>query len=303
MRRVDAAPIAASPRDAANGARAGAPERSPDPARAGAAFSATLSAKEEFMDIQETLGRALSAVFAPFTFISSLARGDRIFHPDGVVYRAEVKALAHDGPLGELAKKLAGTAIVRLSGGLWPWPQGERRPDVLGVSARFRAHDEVTPNKQPGDQDLLFVTSKSLVGLMVAPLRTRVGDYLDNDYYAILPFMLADVGEVYLRMVPEMRSPSGEDRNDRLARAVERGTAVLRMDLQIGSRKNPWIPLAALTLTERMKFDEDALAFDPSSAAMGLVPYGALQRSRPAAYEASEAGRKIGRKLGRKLRR
>lgn len=251
------------------------------------------------MDIQETIGRALSALFAPFTFISSLVRGDRIFHPDGVVYRAEVKALAHEGPLGELAEKLAGTAIVRLSGGLWPWPQGERRPDVLGVSARFRTDDTASPKKQPGDQDLLFVTARTLAGLALAPLRTRVDDYLDNDYYAILPFKLADVGEVYLRMMPEMRSPVGDDRNDRLARAVERGTAVLRMDLQIGSRKNPWIPLAALRLAEPLKIDEDALTFDPSTSALGLVPYGVLQRSRPGAYGGSQAGRKLARDLKR----
>lgn len=252
------------------------------------------------MDLQMALGRTLSALFAPFTYLTSLVRGERIFHPDGVVYRAEVRRLAREGELGELAQRMSGAAMVRLSGGLWPWPQSDRRPDVLGISARFLADaKEMTYKSQPGDQDLLFVTARTLPGLIIAPFRTKVDDFLDNDYYAILPFTLENVGQVYLRMVPELRSPGAGDRRERLARAVENGTAVFRLEVQLGNRRGPWTPLVSIRLVERLNINDDMLEFDPSTTGMGLMPYGLLQWSRPGIYEGSQAGRRAGAKRRR----
>jgi hypothetical protein len=248
------------------------------------------------MGIQKFIGRMIGAIVAPFTFLGSLIRGDRLFHPDGVAYRAEVKPLAQDGPLGLLAQRLAGTALVRLSGALWEWPQGKRTPDVLGVVVRLRSLDEVTPRLLPGDQDLLLVTAASLPGLVIAPFRTNVNDFLDNQYYAILPFTLEGAGKVYLRLVPTHRAPAGADRRERLALAVAQGQAVLRLELQVEDGGEQWLPVAAIDLRERLDIADGELTFDPGSSAMGLVPRGVLQWLRPAAYAASHVGWRLTRR-------
>lgn len=248
------------------------------------------------MGIQSFIGRVIGATVAPLTFLGSLIRRERLFHPDGVVYRAEVKPIAQDGPLGLLAQRLAGTALVRLSGGLWQWPQGEHAPDVLGVGVRFRSVDEVTPKSLPGDQDLLLVTARSLPGLLIALFRTHVNDFLDNHYYAILPFGLEGAGTVYLRLVPLHRAPAGADRRERLALAVAQRTAVLQLEMQVEDGGEQWLPLAAIDLRERLAIEDGELMLDPGSSAMGLVPRGVLQWVRPAAYAASQVGRRLTRR-------
>jgi hypothetical protein len=250
------------------------------------------------MGMQTFIGRVIGTAVAPLTFLGSLLRRNRLFHPNGVVYRAEVKPIAPDGPLGLLAQRLTGTALVRLSGGLWEWPQGKRAPDVLGVTVRFRSLDEVTPQSLPGDQDLLLVTAPSLPGLLTAPFRTNVNDFLDNRYYAILPFSLEGAGKVYLRLVPTHSAPAGADRHERLALAVAASNAVLRLELQVEDGDEPWLPIATIELRERLDIEDGELAFDPGSSAMGLVPRGVLQWVRPAAYAASQAGRRLTRRKG-----
>lgn len=242
------------------------------------------------MGIQQFIGRALGRVYAPFTFVGSLLRGDRVFHPDGVIYRAKVKPMAKDGPLGQLAQRLAGTALVRLSGGIWAWPEGKRRRDILGMAVRFQTHDEVLPQALPGDQDLLFATARTVPGILVAPFVTDAGDFLDNTYYTILPFTLEGVGKVYLRIVPKQGSPAGADRRERLALAVTRGAAALRLEVRRNNRGEQWLPIAEIDLRERVAIDDDLLTFDPGTAAMGLVPSGVLQWTRPLTYAASRIG-------------
>ena len=243
------------------------------------------------MRIDEIIGRAIGATVAPITFLGSLLRGNRLFHPDGVVYRAEVEPILRDGQLGRLAERLAdGIALVRLSGALWEWPQGKRAPDLLGMVVRFRAVDEVSPRSRPGDQDLLLVTARSLPQLLTAAFSTNVSDFLANRYYAILPFTLEGVGKVYVRLVPMQGSPAGADRRERLALAVAQGKAVLRLELRRARRDEPWFPVAAIALREPAGIEDAKLAFDPGSTAKGLVPRGVLQWVRPAAYAASRMG-------------
>lgn len=242
------------------------------------------------MEIQEIIGRGLGWALSPWVFFASLIRGDRLFHPDGVVYRAEVRPLAKEDPLGELAQRLAGTALVRLTGGLWSWPAGKDRPDVLGIAVRFRATKDLTPSLLPGDQDLLFATADSLPGLAIAPLRTDTGDFLNNQYSALLPFSLAGVGDVYLRLVPQQRSPEGGDRHQRLDRAVQQGSASLQLQLRVGEVGEAWIPIVMIRLRERLAIDQDLLIFDPGTSAMGLEPSGMLQSMRPPLYAASQLG-------------
>lgn len=242
------------------------------------------------MSIDETIGRVLGISLAPLAFLASAIRGERIFHPDGVIYRGDVKAAAQDARLEPLAQRLVGTALVRLTGALWSWPQGRRRPDILGIAVRVRGKKDYTPKLLPGDQDLLFATASSLLGMPVSAFATDTGDYLDNTYHSILPFALADFGRVYLRLVPVTPAPPGPDRRQRLAHAVEKGKAQLRLELQAIDLGDAWLPLATIELRERMLLDDAELAFHPGTSAMGLVPEGLLQAVRPPVYAASEAG-------------
>ncbi|MBZ5714879.1 hypothetical protein [Nannocystis pusilla] len=248
------------------------------------------------MSIQEYIGRALGLSLAPIAFLASAIRRDPIFHPDGVIYRADVRATAKDTLLKPLAQRLAGTALVRLSGAVWSWPAGRRRPDILGIALRVRGNKEVTPRLLPGDQDLLFVTAGSLLGVAVAALATDTGDFLDNRYHTLVPYRLAGVGRVYLRIVTPKPAPAGPDRRQRLALAVAQGKAELELELQAPDLgDDSWRPLATVELREQLEIEDDAIEFNPGTSAMGLVPVGVLQAMRPAIYAASQAGARLTR--------
>lgn len=245
------------------------------------------------MSIQDVVGRSLGLALAPLAFFASAIRRDRIFHPDGVVYRADVTPVAQHELLEPLALRLAGTALVRLSGAVWSWPRGRRRPDILGVAVRFRGKHQVTPGLAPGDQDLLFATASSLLGLVVAPAAADTSDFLGNRYHTILPFTFAGLGRVYLRLVPSEPAPAGADRRERLAFAVAHNKATLQLELQAPELGAEWLPLAAIDLRERLLLDDSVLVFYPGTSAKGLVPRGLLQALRPEIYTASEAGRRL----------
>src|SRR4051812_39945970 len=106
------------------------------------------------MGAREVVGRVIGVLAAPFAAMGSFLRGARIFHPDGVLYRAEVRAVAATA----LARSLEGPALVRLSGALWREKPGSEPPDILGVAVRL----------QPGEQtaqDLLFATFRTALAL------------------------------------------------------------------------------------------------------------------------------------------
>ncbi|MCY0986558.1 hypothetical protein OV203_05475 [Nannocystis sp. ILAH1] len=245
------------------------------------------------MSIQNYIGRVLGVAMAPLAFVASAVRRDRIFHPDGVLYRAEVKPDAQHGALKPLAKRLGGAALVRLSGALWRWPQGRRRPDLLGVALRVRGNDETTVRLLPGDQDLSFVTATTVLRRPISTFATDAGDFLDNSYHSIFPYLLDDLGRVYLRLVPLQPAPAGADRNQRLALAVTKEKATLRLELQAAALGDDWHSLATIDLREHLEVDEDAFELHPGTSAMGLVPDGLMQSARPEIYAASEAGRRL----------
>ncbi|MEO5730419.1 MAG: hypothetical protein ABI134_21320, partial [Byssovorax sp.] len=65
------------------------------------------------MDLGGAIGRATGVLAAPVAALSSFIRGARIFHPEGVVYRADVHADVTEGALGEIGRRLAGSALAR----------------------------------------------------------------------------------------------------------------------------------------------------------------------------------------------
>jgi hypothetical protein len=110
-------------------------------------------------DLRTPVGRLSGALLAPLTAAVSALRRARIFHPDGVVYRAEIEPLETANPNGayeKVARRLAGPALVRLSSAWW---KGDKEwPDALGIAIRFRARATPSPFAEPGDQDLLLAT-------------------------------------------------------------------------------------------------------------------------------------------------
>src|SRR4051812_3496321 len=110
-------------------------------------------------DVRTPLGRVTGALLAPVTAFVSALRRARMFHPDGVVYRADVEPIPtanRHGAHAQVAARLAGPALIRLSSAWW---KGDREwPDVLGAALRFRSRPVISPVPDPGDQDLLFAT-------------------------------------------------------------------------------------------------------------------------------------------------
>lgn len=246
------------------------------------------------MRLMEAIGRAIGWSLAPLAAGGSLIRRARVFHPDGVVYYAEVCPLATEGALEELSQRLAGTAIVRLSAGASRW-RGVERPDVLGVAVRFKGSNERSATPRRRDQDLLFESTPSLWRLPFAPLTTNTHDFLANTYYAILPFVVEGLGKVKWRLCSAGVSTTGKDRLERLEQAVSLGLAVLQLEVRPAKRGGAWAPVATIELRERAEIDQDKLEFSPARSGLGICPVGLLQSIRSVVYPASQLGRRLAR--------
>jgi hypothetical protein len=242
------------------------------------------------MGLREAIGRGLGGLISPAMWEGSLIRAARIFHPEGVVYRAEVTPLATDGDVRDLAQRLKGPALVRLSGGVWRGRQRDRMPDVLGVAVRFQSSEEITPLANADDQDLLFLSFPYLWQLPIGPLLTNSRDFLANTYYAQLPFEVSGLGRVKFRLVPLRAARMQGNRRERLARAAAAGLAVMRIEVRRTGAKS-WTPVADLVLREQVDVDQEALHYNPFRTGRGIVPSGVLQWARLPAYMASYLGR------------
>lgn len=249
------------------------------------------------MQVREAIGRGVGIFLAPAAAMGSFVRGARLFHADGVVYRAEVRAVAKGGARRALAQRLVGPALVRLSNGMHRRRAGEDPPDVLGVALRLHPGSGEEPEAGSDAQDLLLDSFRHLWQVLVAARTTDPRDFLANTYYATVPFHAPYAGDVELRLVPVQESPEGEDRFDRLARAVKAGTAVLRLETRLRERDALWEPVADVVLCEAAGVDQEALRFNPFRTGLGLVPFGFVQGLRWAVYPASQLGRALRRRL------
>ena len=232
------------------------------------------------MGTTEAIGRVIGVLAAPLAAMGSFLRGARLFHPDGLLYRAEVRAVAD----GELARSLEGPALVRLSSALWRDKPGVERPDILGVAVRFQPG-------APTSQDLLFASFRRAITLPLGPLTTNVHDFLANTYYGGLPFSAPELGRVELRLVPEPVPTSGADRREKLQRAVDAGHAVLWLEARALHVGAPWRRLAAVELRELVPGGGAELHMNPFHDGLGIRPVGLLQAVRSVVYPASQLGR------------
>ena len=238
----------------------------------------------------EVIGRGIGALLAPLAAGTAKLRGGRALHPAGTVCAAEVIAAAEHPALAELAKRLAGGAIVRLSGALWRHPGG---PEMLGCAIRFRGPRTLSVEVDPADQDLLFATARAAWTIALATFTTDAGDYLHNVYYPLGRLDAGELGSVELRLVPlPLVAARGGSRRDRLVAAMEAGQARLRLELRRAG--GAWQVLCELRLRGRLAIDKHALCFSPVHTGQGLEPRGFLHALRKPTYAAGQAPRTTG---------
>jgi hypothetical protein len=242
---------------------------------------------------QTTLSGWLAGLaLSPFTGAVSALRQSRMFHPRGLVCRAEVIAMAGTAALEPLAAALAGPALVRWSSA-W-WKLGERA-DVLGCAIRFSS-DPLGSEPLLSDQDLLLATIQRPWSMPFAPWTTRQHDFLANCYYGVSPFEV-DERRVEWRLRPEHESPLGSSRRERLEHALRNDTARLRLELApyAGALHEPrnvsFESVAQLRLQQLVEIDQEALRFDPFRAGRGVVPVGFVHALRKATYRLSQRAR------------
>lgn len=240
------------------------------------------------MRVTEGLGRIGGAVLAPVFAGGSLLRRARLFHPHGAVYKARVSPVGEGSELHEVAKRLEGEALVRLSNAWWKKDREWR--DLLGFSLRI-GDEPIGIHAGRGDQDLLFATLRSPWTMGLAPITTNTHDFLANDYYAVSPFEVEGVGRARLRVVsPRVEAP-GDTRAERLDNAVKAGAARFWLELKPVGLGHRWRPLAEIALEKPVHVAQESLRFSPFQSDRGFEPVGFVHALRRATYPAAQTAR------------
>ena len=238
---------------------------------------------------REWLGWAVGATWAPAVGAIAAARHARMFHPRGIAATGVLEPIL-EGPHAEVARVIAGHALVRLSGAVSKEPA--ERFEVLGLGLRISDTRIVDPAPRKNDQDLTFATILSPLSMPLSPFTTRSDDFLANRYHAVAPFEMGGIGRVKIRLVPA--SPAREQRElsraDRFVEAVHAGRAVFVLEVR-RTLHRAWVPLARLSLTEISDLDQEALRLDPFRDGRGITPVGFVHALRRATYAASQAMR------------
>jgi hypothetical protein len=222
-----------------------------------------------------TAGRLAATALAA----GSRLRRKRVFHPDGVAFRAE---LTVRGGAGLGPRLLDEPAVVpcttRLSRGVG-LPDGW--PDILGVAVRTGG--------DRSEQDLLFATvlGDGAGGRHVlAPSR----GWGERPLSTILPYRVGGAGLVTLVLRPETA-------HEVLPRTLEEAATVfesgeLTFALAAVRPSGTSVPVGRLTGGPRLSgSDAEALRYNPFNAAHDLQPAGAINALRRRSYAASQAAR------------
>jgi hypothetical protein len=245
--------------------------------------------------LSEILGLWMGSALAPAAAIGSALRGRRAFHPRGIYFRAEVDPSPDQGsPFVDLANGLAqGPALVRLSPGLYTSTQGTL-PDVLGCAIRFNMDPNAPLDDSEAAQDVLLVTSQSVMMLPIAALLTNQRDFLANVYYGMSKFELPGQPNIALRLVPLSKSPqSNADRFTKIRQAVADNNAVYRLDARVIGQSNQWTPVVTIYLQMELPLDDRKTAYWPFLTGQDLRPQGFVQYLRPLPYLSSQWARGI----------
>jgi hypothetical protein len=239
--------------------------------------------------IRGGLGIVTGVLLAPAIFLWSLIKGARAVHADGVLCRAEL--IADDAVVGP---RLAGPALARFSGAMQR--DGASSPDILGLALRLRATAEADAGPEVGDQDLVVGTFESFATAMKDKARTRVDDYLANEYDTVTPWRVEGVGVVRLRAVPgAARDPArGANRQARLAADIAAGVA----ELALGTHPDdggtgPVTRVATIRITGISELDASGLREQLSRRGRGVTAVGYRNGIRRVVYPVSQAARRI----------
>lgn len=255
-------------------------------------FREPITETQDPRSVAERFGYLGGRLLAPLTSAVSRARQARMFHPEGVIYEAEVVACGQSPDLNAIGERLSGSAIARLSSAWW---RGKEWPDVLGFALRFRSPDSQPLAPSAADQDLLLATVRFPWTTPFAPLATRFTTFLWNHYHAVSPFEVSGLGRVKLRL----RSPRIEN-SEKLPRAehLRRATAEGRAHWVLEARRlerppllRTWEPVAEVRLTRPIELDQAALRFSPFRSGRGFEPVGFVHYLRVAAYAGSQRAR------------
>jgi hypothetical protein len=237
--------------------------------------------------LRSSLGIVAGVLLAPVAFVWSLVRGARLVHADGLLCRAELIPL--DTVLGP---RLAGPALARFSGA--HQREGSPESDVLGLALRLRARAEAPP--EVGDQDLVLGTFESFRTVRRDRERTRVDDYLANDYDSVSPWRVDHLGVVRLRATPgAVRDPErAATRRARLEADIAAGVA----ELILGTHPDdgatgPLTPVAAIRLLALSPFDPRRLRTSLGRHGRGMIGVGFRNGIRRVVYPVGQLGRRI----------
>ena len=226
---------------------------------------------------------AVRAVNASFWGTLSAVCRDRVFHPEGVGFEAEL-SIDRRGAILPRARILrrgsTHRAVVRLSRGAG---LPEPAPDILGLAIKL---PDVYGER--ADQDFLLVTSGS--GPVVQHLLLPARGFLDLPFSSILPFRAGGRLVLFGALPP---AGGGTGPGLRELRHRSRGHR-LRYRFAISSPTGSWRPIGRLELGRRLDDHEaEALRFNPWNCGGGIAPAGLLNRLRDSAYRGSQFGRPV----------
>lgn len=242
------------------------------------------------LSLLERAGVLTGRLLGPIVQSAAARRHTRVFHPVGVVVRADLRSIAADAELRPVAELLGSDALLRFSGALWK--KRDVWPEVLGLAIRFspRARHE---DPGPDDQDLLFATIRSPLTMGFAPFTTLSTNYLSNHYFGVAPFQIDGAKgrfKLRVRTAAAPKRPSGEDRDERLLASVRTGEARLILEAKRHLAPQGWRPMVELSLRERVEVNQEALRFNPFLDGRGFRPRGFVHAIRRAAYPAGRIG-------------
>jgi hypothetical protein len=267
------------------------------------------------------LGTVVGAALAVPVFFTSLLRGGRAVHKQGVLVRGEL--IARDSGVGA---RIAGPCWVRLSGAIADQDAGH---DVLGVVIRMRSEAQAKAAAEDptvGDQDVLLGTFESFVTAGKAAKTTHAGDYLDNAYSSVTPWWVAGMGPMIVRLAPDSSTVDGHEREAGAARqgsvsgrrsdpeiasgqdaAADGANRLERLDAAIAADRARWrvklqpsgqsidssTEIAELRLLERTRLEGHQLRASMVRTGRGIVPVGFRNGIRAVLYPASQLGRAV----------